>query len=171
MEVTNRFKGLDGIDKVPEKLWMEVCNTVYRRKWSNHPQEKEAQEGLKIEFYNLKHQTYTVLMILKFVYFYSLNTVSAWAWITFWGDEIVSRRKNIILKEKVKVLVAQWCLTLWNPMYCSPPGSSVQGILQARMLEWVTIPFSRGSCQPRDWTWVSYIAGRFFTVWATREAL
>ena len=45
------------------------------------------------------------------------------------------------------------------------------GILQARVLEWVAIPFSRGSSQPRDWTWVSCIAGRFFTSWATREAL
>ena len=51
-----------------------------------------------------------------------------------------------------------------------PPGSSVHGILQARILEWVAIPFSRGSSQPRDWTWVSHITGRFFTVWATREA-
>ena len=44
------------------------------------------------------------------------------------------------------------------------------GILQARILEWVAIPFSRGSSQPRDWTWVSCIAGRVFTFWATREA-
>ena len=50
------------------------------------------------------------------------------------------------------------------------PGSSVHGIPQARILEWVAIPFSRGSSQPRDWTWVSLIAGRFFTIWATREA-
>ena len=44
------------------------------------------------------------------------------------------------------------------------------GILQARILEWVTFLFSRGSSQPRDWTQVSHIAGRFFTTWATREA-
>ena len=54
-------------------------------------------------------------------------------------------------------------------MDCSPPGSSVHGILQARILEWVAIPSSRGSSQPRDWTLVSGIAGRFFTIWATRE--
>ena len=46
---------------------------------------------------------------------------------------------------------------------------TVDGILQARILEWVAIPFSRGSSQPRDWTQVSHIAGRFFTSWATRE--
>ena len=62
------------------------------------------------------------------------------------------------------------CIRLCNSMDCSPPGSSVCEILQARTLEWVTIYFSRGSFQPRDWTWVSRIAGRFFTVWATRKA-
>ena len=50
-----------------------------------------------------------------------------------------------------------------DAMDCSPPGSSVHGILQARILEWVAIPFSRGSLQPRDRTHVSCIAGRFFT--------
>jgi len=53
----------------------------------------------------------------------------------------------------------------------SPPGSSVHGILQARILEWIAIPFSRGSFQPRNQTQVSCIAGRFFTVRVTREAL
>ena len=75
----------------------------------------------------------------------------------------------IIRKASVQS-VAQSCPTLRDPMDCSPPGSSVHGILQARTLEWVAIPFSRGSSQPRDWTWVSCIAGRFFTIWATREA-
>ena len=53
---------------------------------------------------------------------------------------------------------------------CSPPDSSVHGILQARILEWVATPFTRGSYQPRNWTWVSHVAGRVFTIWATREA-
>ena len=53
----------------------------------------------------------------------------------------------------VCVLVAQSCLTLCNPMDCRPPGASVQWIFQERVLEWVAIPFSRGSCQPRDETW------------------
>ena len=55
-------------------------------------------------------------------------------------------------------------------MDCSLPDSSVRGIFQARVLEWVAISFSRGSSQPRDLTWVSHIAGRHFTIWATREA-
>ena len=56
-------------------------------------------------------------------------------------------------------------------IYCSLLGSSVHRIFQARIQEWVTISFSRGSSWPRDWTWVSCTAGRLFTVWATREAL
>ena len=52
----------------------------------------------------------------------------------------------------------------WDPMDCSSPGYSVHGFLQARILEWVAIPFSRGS----SWSWVSCIAGRFFTVRATK---
>ena len=56
-------------------------------------------------------------------------------------------------------LVAQPCPTLCDPMDCSPPGSSVHGILQARILEWVAMPSSRGSSQPRDRTQVSFIAG------------
>ena len=73
--------------------------------------------------------------------------------------------------KKMKVKAAQSCLTLCNPMDCSPPGSSVHGIVQVRILEWVTIFFSWGSSQPRDQTWVFCIAGRFFTVWATRGGL
>ena len=68
------------------------------------------------------------------------------------------------------VLVTQLCPTLCDPMDCKRPGSFVHGILQARILKWVTIPFSRGSSQPRDWTGDFRIAGRFFTIWATREA-
>ena len=65
----------------------------------------------------------------------------------------------------MKVKVVQSCPTL-----CNPTDYTVHGILQARILEWVAFPFSRGSFQPRDWTQVSCIAGRFFTSWATREA-
>ena len=88
--------------------------------------------------------------------------------------------------------VAQSCLTFCDPMDCSLPGSSLRGILQARVLEWVAISqarvlewvaisqarvlewvaisFSRESSQPRDWTRVSCIPGRCFNLWATREA-
>ena len=65
----------------------------------------------------------------------------------------------------------QSCLAWCDPLECSLPGSSVHGILQARILEWIAMLFSRGSSWPRDWTQISCTAGRFFTVWATREAL
>ena len=65
--------------------------------------------------------------------------------------------------------VAQSCPTLCDHTDCSPPGSSVHGVLQARILEWVAMPSSRGYSQPRDWTQVSYIAGRFFINWATGQ--
>ena len=68
---------------------------------------------------------------------------------------------NLCWKVEVKVLVT---------LSCSLPGSSVHGIPQARILEWVAMPSSRGLSWPRDQTWVSHTAGRFFTVWAKREA-
>ena len=62
----------------------------------------------------------------------------------------------------------------WNSLscvrlFCNPMDYTVHGILQGRILEWVAFPFSRGSSKPRDQTQVSYIAGGFFTSWATRE--
>ena len=66
--------------------------------------------------------------------------------------------------------VAQSCLTLCDPIECSLSGSSIHGIFQARVLEWIAISFSRGSSWPRNWTQVSRFAGRRFTVWATRKA-
>ena len=65
----------------------------------------------------------------------------------------------------MKVKVTQSC-----PALCNPVDYTVHGILQARTLEQVAFPFSRGSSQPRNWTWVSCIAGGFFTNWATSEA-
>ena len=67
--------------------------------------------------------------------------------------------------------IAQLCLTLCDLMDYSPPGSSVHGILQARILKWIAVPFFGGSSQASDRTQVSHIAGGFFTSWATREAL
>ena len=87
--------------------------------------------------------------------------------------KVCSARPNNL--EQVKVLVAQSHSTL-QPHELqphdrdSPPGSSVHGILQAKILEWVAIVFSRGSSRPRDRTQVPCIADRFFTIWAIREA-
>ena len=75
---------------------------------------------------------------------------------------------SVIWVSSVTVKVAQSCLTLCDPMDYT--DYTVDGILQARILEWVAFPFSRGSSQPRDRTQVSCISGGFFTSWATREA-
>ena len=77
---------------------------------------------------------------------------------------------EVIMQSEVKVLVTQSHPTVCDSVDSSPPGSSVHRISQARKPEGIVIPFSRGSSQPRDQTQVSYIAGRFFMVCATREA-
>ena len=81
----------------------------------------------------------------------------------------LERRLTVVTRSVVGVLVVWSCQTLYSPKDCSPPGFSVHWILQARILEWVAISFSRGSSWSRDRTWVSWIAGRFFTIWITRE--
>ena len=80
-----------------------------------------------------------------------------------------TREAQILHWTKSESEVAQSCPTLCDPMDCSLPGFSVHGIFQARVLEWVAISFSRGSSWPRDRPQVSCIAGRRFTLWATRE--
>ena len=77
---------------------------------------------------------------------------------------------NIVLRIKVESESGSVMSALRDPMDYSPPDSSVHGILQARILEWVAMPSSRGSSWPRDWTQVSSIAGRFFTIWDMRKA-
>ena len=89
---------------------------------------------------------------------YFLRTLSHW------------KSLKTFLRACMHAQLLQSCPTLCNPVDCSPPGSSVHGILQARILKWVITPSSRGSSQPRDPTsvsWISYLAGGFFTHWAT----
>ena len=105
-----------------------------------------------------------------------LQVLSVWVDLRSCGQTLqlalpIASRSISSFHEEKKVLVAQLCLTLCNPVGCSSPGFSVHGFLQARILEWVAICFSRGSSRPRDWAWVSRIAGRLFTIWASREAL
>ena len=69
------------------------------------------------------------------------------------------------------MLGAPLCLTFETLQTVAQPGSSAHGILQARILGWVSISFSRGSFRPSDWTWISCIRGRFFTIWATSVCL
>ena len=82
------------------------------------------------------------------------------------NNKMVNISNNIFLILKVKVV--QSCLTPCNPLSCSPPGSSIHEVFQARIVEWVAISYFRGSSSPRDQTQVSGIAGRFFTIWASR---
>ena len=91
----------------------------------------------------------------------SLTTAEGWLYLQFLFNFVLPL---------LCVLVTQSCPTLCDPTNCSPPGFSVHGILQTRILEWVAIPFSRGTSWPRDGTLVSCIAGRFFTVWATGKS-
>ena len=93
-------------------------------------------------------------------------------WLQYYTLQIYNTVIKIFLRLCVCcMLVAQSCPTLCDPMDCSPPGSSVCGILQARILEWIAMPSSKGSSQPRDWTQVSHIAGGLFTIWALWEDL
>ena len=77
-------------------------------------------------------------------------------------DEWINKIQSVQTMEDC--VCAQSCLTLCNPMDCSLLGSSVHGIFQARILEWVAIPFSRGSSQLRSQSRVSCVAGGFFTI-------
>ena len=90
--------------------------------------------------------------------------VSAKAW------EILCINVSRVFHSSFIALVTQLCLTLCNPVDHRPPGSFVLEISQARILEWVAISFSRGSSQPRNWTWISHVAVRFFVVLTTRES-
>ena len=110
---------------------------------------------------------------------YSFSRASSWpkTWtgvsciasrfFTSWA----TREAHKDINKCVLMLVTQSFLTLCDPMDCSPPGFSLHRFLQSKVLEWVAIPFSRGSSQPQDWTQISCIASRFFAVWASREII
>ena len=109
----------------------------------------------------------------------SLNAITKQLWNLHFWPEIKPRVFGVGADSKTldyqranpdsESEVAQSCPTLCDPMDCSPPGSSIHGTLQARVLEWVAIAFSRRCSQPRDWTQVSRIVGRHFTVWASNS--
>ena len=135
-------------------LWLGSANG---RPW----QEKGGPEEREIAVF-LPHIIPTSVLVSGNYYIFSAK----WLLLLFQprGCYQPSVARSLLLLEKKWVLVAQSC-----PVLC-PPGSSVHGISQARILEWIAIFFSRGSSQPRNWTQVSCITCRFFTVWATREA-
>ena len=100
-------------------------------------------------------------------------------WINYTYTYVHSMGLNYRVSSRVPMLYSEWvsewsrssCQPLCDPMDCSLPGSSLHGILQARVLEWVAISFSTGSSQPRDQTRVSCIPGRRFNLWATSRSL
>ena len=127
---------------------------------------------------------YSALLNLHFSWSWQLNSIDPLiSWKSMFNLQLAlhmyGSSLSVVLHPRIQsiagccavlCLVTQLCPTLCNPMDSSPPGSSVHGILQARILEWVAMPSSRGFSQLGDWTQVSHIAGRFFTIWATREA-
>ena len=100
------------------------------------------------------------LEIRKFAYEFD-----AWCKKTIVRDNI-----KVLVERKKESEVTQLCPTLCDPMDCSLPGSSVHGIFQAIVLEWIDISFSRRSSQPRAQTRVSHTVDRHFIVWATRSS-
>ena len=86
-------------------------------------------------------------------------------------SKMESKMRSLRFLGWLSVLVTQTCLTLCDPLNYSLPGSSVHPILQTRIMEWVAIPFSRGSSQLGDWIWVSLTTGGYLMIWATTEAL
>ena len=104
---------------------------------------------IKTNFYKITRQLWRKMQ----------RTIILWSMRPFFFYII----NHSVIHLKVKVLVTQSCLILRYPMDCSLPGASVHGILQARILEWVAIPFSKESSQSRDQTCVSRTVGRFFT--------
>ena len=116
----------------------------------------------------------TIKYFISSPHLFKMGTAGRIIYLKFHFYELITKVIYIIqmwyviitLYNYMKVKVAQLCLAL-----CSPMDYIIHEILRVRILEWVAFPFSRGSFQPKDQTQVSRIAGRFFTDWATREAL
>ena len=115
------------------------------------------------------HSICLALMKAVFFFFFSFHTYLDLQ------RSLTSLHELHEVSDKNVYVCAQWCLTLCNPMDCSLPGSSVHGIFQVRILEWVTISFSKGSSQPRNRTSVSCVScigtRGFLTTGTTWEAL
>ena len=122
---------------------------------------KCVKEVLKNEKPTKENVCFVIFSIQYFIVFHSICQDST-------GKP---NHKVILINNRVYtcLLVAKSRLTLCGSMDCSLPGSSVHRILQARILGWVDRSFSRGSFWPRDWYQVSFTAGWFFTIWASRE--
>ena len=141
-------------------------NSVPMKKYFSSPlsHRRGSEEAIKIWF--LFHLNVCVRM--DFLHILQWKQLITAEWMQKLIQEVICISFPLCVR-----CVSTSCLTLCDPMGCSPPGSSVQGISQARILEWVAISYSRGSSRPRDQTHffcVSWPAGRFSgDHWATRE--
>ena len=88
----------------------------------------------------------------------ALNKISSFAVMWMDLESVIQSEANHKNKYGMHVKLIQSCPSVCDPVDCSPPGSSVHGILQARILEWVTMPLSRGSSWPRGWTYISFVS-------------
>ena len=157
-------------------IFLDQGSNLYHLHWQadSYPLYQTGKSSISFFSRNFQFISHRLLPDYIFLYTFILTIRSAsliyflWFQPGFWRESNVSNTP--LLYVHMCVWVTQSSPTLCNPMHYSSPGSSAHGILQARILEWVAIPFSRVSSQPRDWTQVSHIAGRFFTVWATRES-
>ena len=156
-------------------IFLDQGSNLYHLHWQadSYPLYQTGKSSISFFSRNFQFISHRLLPDYIFLYTFILTIRSAsliyflWFQPGFWRESNVSNTP--LLYVHMCVWVTQSSPTLCNPMHYSSPGSSAHGILQARILEWVAVPFSRGSSQPRDRTQVSHIAARFFTVWATRQ--
>ena len=137
----------------------------YFRKWERQRLDCAAESSMCLHPRPISDTACNGQSIMRVVAsFTKLFTVifKAGFWPRALSADLIMRAETVSLNSCIRLFASS--------MDCSPPGSSVHGILQARILELAAFPFSRGSSPPRHWTWVSCFAGRFFTIWATREA-
>ena len=128
---------------LPQVHWNSLSLKDYTWIWSQSP------ESLR--------QVVNLASVWVFAFSLLFGVISTCCWHSFllW---YAFPQTGFWLSARVCAKSFQSCLTLCNPRGCSPPGSSVHGILQARILEWVAMPSSMGSSQPRDWTCISYVS-------------
>ena len=127
---------------------------------------KESSSDIVTTYCFLK-ESWNINVSFHESYIYQKYTYYAWESVLLRIQKLSKYSEDVCVHVRTSEVTLS-CPTLCDLMDCSLPGSSIHGIFQARVLEWVTISFSRGSSPPRDQTQVSRIAGRCFTFWATR---
>ena len=151
--------GIPTIYSYPMERKLQTCRSLDMSNLMTSTLDKKSSTGLyKAQLFHLQMK---VTMLTIYIFYCSINM-----WIL-----LLKRVSIILLPTCMHAKSLQSCLTLCKPIDHSPPGSSAHGILQARTLEWVAIPSPSMYSRLRDRTCVSFIAGRFFTHWATSEVL